>query len=205
MSQSARDECIYAEGLIRILTVRMRWKRGSLHAAVPAISRSTISRAGMLVIAPRVCTASDAAAVAKRNDAPTSRPSAHATANAAVKQSPAPVVSTTCATGNAACHSGSRPSAPTRMQPRAPSFTTTSLIMPPASSARAAASTRASSSVGRPVMRASSVSFGLTLVHSASSSLETALSSPPTSSTTGTPLARASVAAAMLTRSGISR
>lgn len=64
---------------------------------------STSDRVGMLGIAPAFCTHSVAAEAAKRSASSDDCEFSRATANAAVKQSPAPVVSTTLAAGTACC------------------------------------------------------------------------------------------------------
>mmetsp|Transcript_5218 Transcript_5218/g.13246 ORF Transcript_5218/g.13246 Transcript_5218/m.13246 type:complete len:337 (-) Transcript_5218:621-1631(-) len=100
---------------------------------------------------------------------------------------------------------GGPPSAPrSSSEPFAPSLTST-VSMPLENSSPAAAPICASVSVGIPVMRASSVSLGLTTVRRARSSGLISPSCPPTSNTTGTPAAWAILATSMLTASGISR
>lgn len=67
------------------------------------MSSSTSERLGMLGIAPAVCTHSVAAEAANRSASSGDCALSSATANAAVKQSPAPVVSTTLVAGTAGC------------------------------------------------------------------------------------------------------
>mmetsp|Transcript_14367 Transcript_14367/g.36253 ORF Transcript_14367/g.36253 Transcript_14367/m.36253 type:complete len:227 (-) Transcript_14367:477-1157(-) len=180
---------------------------------------------GRLTMAPFCWMHLLAAREAKRRHSPSPQPFTVPTANAAVKQSPAPVVSTTFATATGAClrpqyfASPLLPPSPPwavpsssffqiSMEPLAPSLMRT---RPPGAmrsrSEAAARSISSSVSVGRPVMRASSVSFGLRTVtkRTSSPSLAKGASTPPASRMTGTPPSRATRATRRLTLSGISR
>eukprot|EP00955_Chlamydomonas_euryale_P104430 365566-Chlamydomonas_euryale.AAC.14 len=68
-----------------------------------------------------------AAADANRSPAVASRPSTMETPNAAVKQSPAPVVSATDGASTAACRTGGSPGPGSHSEPSAPSLTSTAL------------------------------------------------------------------------------
>mmetsp|Transcript_6971 Transcript_6971/g.20918 ORF Transcript_6971/g.20918 Transcript_6971/m.20918 type:complete len:289 (+) Transcript_6971:96-962(+) len=133
-------------------------------------------------------------------------PRTNPTAKAAVKQSPAPVVSTTWSTLTASCltTSGSPPStADTMADPLAPSLIRT-LPTPRESSRRAASRVSCSVEVGIPVSRESSVSFGLSTARFFRTSLPSGASTPPASRMTGTPCLAAIAATSAFTASGIS-
>lgn len=80
------------------------------YAPSASISASTSALPGRLGIAPSRCTQMHAAADANRSASCGALPSRKATEYAAVKQSPAPVVSTTFSARSAACRTGSLPS-----------------------------------------------------------------------------------------------
>uniref|UniRef100_A0A0A9CYH6 Uncharacterized protein n=1 Tax=Arundo donax TaxID=35708 RepID=A0A0A9CYH6_ARUDO len=156
----------------------------------------------MLGIAPFTRTHKEAAAAANLMHSILGFPSTRATAKAEVKVSPAPVVSITSVAGIIGCLIGSSPST-NKADPCDASLTSTSLT-PILWHSPAAWLICSNVLVGIPVKRASSVSFGLKMSTSLSSSPGTGASIPPASMIIGTPALFAACAACMLTQSGIS-
>mmetsp|Transcript_32940 Transcript_32940/g.72787 ORF Transcript_32940/g.72787 Transcript_32940/m.72787 type:complete len:344 (+) Transcript_32940:753-1784(+) len=168
-----------------------------------ASSSCTSGRTGRLGMAPLRRTQMLAAADANLRASAPPLPSSTATAYAAVKQSPAPVVSTTSGAGMAAWRMGTRPGPGSSSEPSAPSLTST-LLTPSCISSEAAACTSSRVCVGLPVSRASSVSLGLSTARLDSRAGEMGPSTPPASRNTGTPAELAICATCTLISSGIS-
>mmetsp|Transcript_758 Transcript_758/g.2084 ORF Transcript_758/g.2084 Transcript_758/m.2084 type:complete len:232 (+) Transcript_758:1263-1958(+) len=155
--------------------------------------------------APSRETANAPAAAAKRMHSSAALPSAIATANAARKQSPAPVSSmaTPPGMGRAGWRS-TLPSSPTSSEPCAPSVTST-LRAPRSRRLFTAAISCSSVSTGRPVSRANSGLLGESSAHRCRCASLIGRSAPPMSCSTGTPRAAAAEAIASLISSGTSR